>query len=259
MRIGIAATRYAGIMLLACGAALPTQASAASPPDLTGVWTTADGAGGRPARGTPTPGLPLRPEARQRHDAFNALVAPTGDTPGGVCLGAGMPGAMLGAGGYPMEFIQRPEQITIIYELHGETRRVYFGDRNVPEADRVPGRSGYSSGHWEGDVLVVKTSSLVEQLDQRNTPHSDEATIEERYHLEGTDNQGRRVLVGQVTMTDPKFYTEPVKLTRRWAQVPNGHLLPYDCNEEFWNERLEELEKKAGVKLPQTEPETGGE
>ncbi len=236
--------------LVASLIALPLAAFAASPPDLTGVWSGADASGPRGAGAAANQSFPLRPEVRQRHDAFNALVGPTGDTPGGVCLGAGMPAAILGAGGYPMEIIQRPEQITIIYELHGETRRVYLGDRNIPEADRVPGRNGYSSGHWEGDVLVVETNNLVEQLDQRTTPHSDEATIVERYKLEGADSRGRRILTVELTMSDPKFYTAPVVLTRRWAEVPNGHLMPYECNEEMWLDRLESLANKAGVKLP---------
>jgi hypothetical protein len=157
---------------------------------------------------------------------------------------------MLGAGGYPFEIIQRPEQVTIIYELHGETRRVYFGDRNAPEQDRVPGRTGYSIGRWEGDTLVVETNNLVEQLDQRTTPHSEEAIIVERYHLDGQDAQGRRILAAEVVMTDPKFYTEPLKLSRRWAQVPNGHLLPYECNEEMWRDRIQMLAEKKGVKIP---------
>jgi hypothetical protein len=225
-------------------------AAAPSAPDFTGVWNTADGASARTSSSTPIPQLPLRPEAKQRFDTFNRIVSPTGDTPGGVCLGTGMPGALLGAGGYPFEIIQRPEQITIIYELHGETRRVYFGARNMPEQDRVPGRTGYSSGSWQGDALVVETNNLVEQLDQRTTPHSEEATITERYRLDGTDAQGRRILVAEVTMNDPKFYTEPVRLTRRWAQVPDGHLLPYECNEELWRDRIDALAKKAGLEVP---------
>ena len=239
--------RLAAIIATGLVVAASAANSAEPHPDFTGVWTSADG---NPRRDGAAPALPLKPDAKRRHDAFNKLVEPTGDTPGGVCLGAGMPGAMLGAGGYPMEIIQRPEQITVIYELHGETRRVYFGDRNAVEADRVPGRSGYSSGRWEGDVLVVETNNLVEQLDQRTTPHSGEAVIVERYRLAGTDEQGRRLLVAEMTMTDPVFYSEPVKLTRRWAQVPNGRLLPYECNEEFWRERLDKLAQKAGVKLP---------
>ena len=223
---------------------------AASPPDLTGVWTNA----GRPGIGgatmTQAPVPPLRPEAQARVDAFRKLTAKGGETPGGMCLGTGMPGSMLGSGGYPMEIIQRPEQITIIYEAHNETRRIYFGDRNAPQADRVPGRNGYSSGRWEGDVLVVETDNLVDQVDQRNTSHSDEATIVERYYLDGKDEQGRRILVAEMTMTDPKFYTAPVKMTKRWAQVPNGRLLPYECNEEMWNDHIAKLAEEAGVPVP---------
>ena len=230
-----------------CAQGLP---AAAAPPDLTGVWTTADGAGNRTSFGSAIPKLPLHPQTQQRFDAWNRLVAETGDTPGGVCLGAGMPAAMLGAGGYPFEIIQRPEQITIIYELHGETRRVYFGERNAPEQDRVPGRTGYSAGRWEGDVLVVETKNLVEQLDQRTTPHSEEARIVERYRLDGVDAQGRRLLAAEVTMIDPKFYTEPLKFTRRWARVPNGHLLPYKYNEEVWRDRIDMLAEKKGAKVP---------
>ncbi len=242
--------RQYGLALVATllAVALPLQAAAPSPPDLTGVWSPV-GSGTR-GQGAGNSSLPLRPEAKRRHDAFNEIVGPTGDTPGGVCLGAGMPGMLMGGGSYPMEIIQRPEQITMIFELHGEVRRVYFGDRNMTLKDRVPGRSGYSSGRWEGNVLVIETTQLVEQLDQRTTPHSEEALIVERYRVEGPDGQGRRTLVADVTLTDPKFYTQPLSFTRRWTEVPGGHLMPYDCNEEFWFARLEELAEKAGRKLP---------
>ncbi len=234
-----------GILLASHYAAAAVPAGDRPAPDFTGVWAPE-----APVNAAAAQKLPLRPESRKRFEAFNALVAPTGDTPGGVCLGAGMPAALLGAGGYPMEIIQRPEQITFIFELHGETRRVYVGQRNAPEADRVPSRIGYSSGHWEGDELVVETDNLVEQLDQKVTPHSGEALITERYRLGGVDSQGRRILTVLVTMTDLAFYTEPVVLKRSWTQQLNGHLLPYDCNEEVWRDRLESLADKAGVTLP---------
>src|SRR5262245_11083634 len=124
----------------------------AQQPDFTGVWTTytepapAQGrAGGAPAGGGGRgagPALPLTPEAQRKVAEYQALIQGTGDTPGGYCLGTGMPGSMLGSGGYPMEIIQRPEQITIVYEAHTEVRRVYLGDRHVPDRDRVPGRNG---------------------------------------------------------------------------------------------------------------------
>ena len=213
-------------------------------PDFTGVWTTyvepGQGRGG--GRGA-VPDLPFTEEARRKIAAYRALVEPTGDTPGGYCLGTGMPGSMLGSGGYPMEIIQRPEQITIVYEAHNEIRRVYLGDRIVPEADRLPGRNGHSSGRWEGDSLIVETTHLTDQVDQRYA-HSDQARIIERYRLvKGA--RGERVLVTDMTMTDPRFYSQPLRAEKKWAEVPNGHLLPYECAEEGWHIRLEQLEKNA--------------
>jgi hypothetical protein len=217
----------------------------AQQPDFTGVWTTyndpgqAPGGGGRGGG----PPLPMNDVAKQKVAKYQELVRPTGDTPGGYCLGTGMPGSMLGSGGYPMEIHQRPEQIIIIYEAHNEVRRVYLGDRIVPEADRLPGRNGHSSGRWEGNTLVVETGSLVEQIDQRYA-HSAKAKIVERYRLE-KGAKGETVLVAEMTMTDPEFYTAPVTAVKKWAKVPNGHLLPYECAEENWIKHLEQLEKKA--------------
>ena len=86
---------------------------------------------------------------------------------------------MLGSGGYPMEILQRPEQINITYEAHGEMRRVYFGDRVADPKDVFPERNGYSIGRWEGDTLVIETDHLVEQVDQRYA-HSAQARVVER-------------------------------------------------------------------------------
>jgi len=113
----------------------------------------------------------------------------------------------------------------------------------------VPSRSGYSEGRWEGDTLVVTTNNLVDQVDQ-STPHSEDAIVVERYRLEGKDAQGRRILLVEMTMTDPKFYTEPVKMTKRFLEVPNGRILPYECTAETWHNRIEEMAKKAGVPMP---------
>jgi hypothetical protein len=214
-------------------------------PDFTGVWTTYSEPGQTGGRGG-GPELPYTDEAKQKIAHYRALVAPTGDTPGGFCLGTGMPGSMLGSGGYPMEIHQRPEQIIIVYEAHNETRRIYLGDRIVPDADRLPGRNGHSSGRWEGDTLVVETTHLVEQADQRYA-HSSGARIVERYRLERGAG-GQDVLVADMTMTDPAFYTAPVTAVKKWARVPNGHLLPYECAEEGWLKHLEALERSAAEK-----------
>ena len=236
------------LITAAIGVTSDGMLQAQRPPDLTGVWTDyvdpqqpnplAGGQGGL------APNLPFTDEARRKSDAYRKLVGSTGDTPGGFCLGPGMPSIVLGGATYPMEIVQRPEQVTILYELHNEVRRIYLGARNAPEADRLPFRNGYSSGRWEGDTLVVDTTHLVEQVDQRY-PHSAQAGVVERYRLT-TGAKGERVLVIDFELTDPLFYTKPVTGQKKWMAVPNGHLLPYDCAEEGWRQRLEQLERNAG-------------
>ena len=83
-------------------------------------------------------------------------------------------------------------------------------------------------------------------MDQRYA-HSANARLIERYHLEKAKDGGD-VLVAEMTMTDPVFYKEPVKAEKKWAEVPNGHLLPYECAEESWNIHLEQLAEKAKAK-----------
>src|SRR5579862_4781016 len=227
-------TRWLLVTLLAAGqlcAGKPSPAHAAgTPPDLSGIWSWYIEPGQRRLSTTGGPGLdlPYTPEAREKVQAYRALVAPTGDNPGAHCLGSGMPESMMFSGGYPMEIIQRPDQITIIYEAHSEIRRLYFGSKVIAPADRVPARNGYSVAHWENDVLVVETTALKEQEDQ-GYPHSDQARIVERYHL-STDARGTKVLQADWTMTDPQFYTKPVTATKKWALDPKGILLPYECD-----------------------------
>jgi len=211
--------------------------------DLSGVWGSYIEPGqspfGRPGSGLD---LPFTPEGKQKVEAYRALVAAGSDNPGAHCLGSGMPESMMFSGGYPMEIIQRPEQITIIYEAHSEIRRLYLGEKILPEADRLPGRNGYSVARWEGDTLIVESTSLREQEDQMY-PHSDKAHIVERYHQE-TDASGTRVLVADMTLTDPLFYTKPVTAKKKWAFDPKGVLLPYECNEEAWLDHLETLKQR---------------
>src|SRR5687768_4864565 len=221
--------------LVVSGAAL-----AAERPDFTGVWGNyrAPGAAA-PQRGAAQAPLPLRPEAKAKVDAYHALVDPRGDTPGGHCLGTGMPGSMLGSGGYPMEIVQHDNIILVVYEAHAEIRRIYLGEPAKAE-DLFPDRNGYSLGRWEGDKLIVETTHLKEAVDQARYPHSDQAKIVEEYTLSVNDD-GTKVLTAKMTMTDPVFYTQPITAEKKWQYQPGIRLLPYECNEPLWEEHLERL------------------
>ncbi|MEO6338394.1 MAG: hypothetical protein ABIO39_00015 [Caulobacteraceae bacterium] len=228
----------------ACASIGVVEARAAAPahPDFTGVYGNYSEPGApRGPRGAGQPELPFTPLAKAKVAEYRALVTPTSTSPGTFCLGTGMPGSMLGSGGYPMEIFQRPEQINVVYEAHNEQRRIYFGSRIMAPDDRVTDRNGFSQAHWEGDVLVVETDNLKEQVDQRYA-HSDQAKIVERYHFDKAPD-GKQILVAEMTMTDPVFYTQTITATKKWNPIPNGHLLSYECDEETWDKHLAELKK----------------
>lgn len=235
-------TKVGGALVSLCVAA---SVLAAERPDFTGVWGNyrAPGAAA-PQRGAPQPPLPLRPEAKAKIDAYHALVAPTGDTPGGFCLGTGMPGSMLGSGGYPMEIVQHDDLILVVFEAHAEIRRIYLGAPAKAE-DLFPDRNGYSVGRWEGDTLIVETTHLKEAVDQARYPHSDQAKLVEHYTLATTDD-GTKVLTSKMTLTDPTFYTQPITAEKKWQYLPGVRLLPYECNEPTWEEHLERLRQANG-------------
>lgn len=228
----------------------PLMATAAAPtphPDLTGIWTwdtdIHPGAGRFDLVWPANP--PFTKEAHDKVAAYHALVDPKAETPSSYCLGMGMPGSTLASGGYPMEIVQRPEQVTVIQEAHSEIRRIFLGSR-VSDSDLFPTRNGYSTGHWDGDTLVVETSFLQESVDQ-GSAHSDAARIVERFRL-GRDAKGRKTLTDQLTLTDPVFYTQPVSVTKTWiAMKKGGRMLDYECNEETWDDHLQQLAKAAAA------------
>jgi hypothetical protein len=181
---------------------------------------------------------------------FNSVTEGTNYGAGNACVGYGMPGSMLGSGGYPMEIIQRPEQVFVIYEAHEEMRRFYIGDEAQDPATFFPERNGYSTAHWEGDHLIVETTRLKTQVDSRY-PHSDQATIREEYYFDTPLDDGTKVLRADMVMTDPLWLKEPFVTTKRWQAFPDYHVLSYECAEPKWLDEMEMLYKKAGLKMIQ--------
>jgi hypothetical protein len=237
------AALVAPLILAACAKAAPDV------PDLTGIWTMdPNGRAGAALNGVGDfqQTAPFTEEARAKVAEYQALVEGTGDTPGAFCVPHGTPLAVFLGGGYPVEFIQRPEQLTIIYETHNEVRRVFLDGRHIDPADILPSRGGTSWGRWEGDTLVVETTGLAESVDIP-TPVSEEARVIERYTP--FERDGLKRLKVEVTIHDPRFYTEPVTLEREYTELVNGRMLPYDCPEAQWLEHLEEL-RAAKAKPP---------
>jgi hypothetical protein len=224
--------------------------AAAAPPDFSGSWTT--------YRGTPLSGavalvggeVKLKPEADAARRDYLSITDGTNYSPGNACVGYGMPASMLGSGAYPMEIIQRPDQVFVIYEAHSEMRRFYLGDEIGDPHDFFPERNGYSTARWEGAHLLVDTTRLKTQVDTRY-PHSDQAAIHEDYYLGEPLADGSRVLVAELTMTDPAWLQEPFVTIKRWQEMPDYHVLSYECSEPKWLDEMQGLYDGAGLKMVQ--------
>ena len=102
------------------------------------------------------------------------------------CLPPGMP-AMMGMA-YGMEVMQTKDKITFFSELNDALRRVYLdGRKPTPKILDDPTYAGYSTGHWEGDTLVVDTVALhTSSFIEGFTPHSDAMTVKERIRFIGS-------------------------------------------------------------------------
>jgi hypothetical protein len=125
------------------------------------------------------------------------------------------------------KIVQTPDLLLILNERMAMYRQIFTDGRPLP-ADPQPSWTGYSSGRWEGETLVVRTSGFRDGiwLDAAGSPLTDAATIVERF---------RRVNVGQleiqVTVDDPKAYTKPWTTTLNQFLAVDTDLLDYICAE----------------------------
>jgi hypothetical protein len=149
------------------------------------------------------------------------------------CLPPGMP-AMMGMA-YGMEIMQTKDKITFFSELNDALRRVYLDGRKPTQRHLDdPTYAGYSTGHWEGDTLVVETVALhPDSFIEGFTPHSDAMTVRERIRLIGPG-----LLEDRITVTDPKALTKPWEAVRtyRKASPPNDELREFACAEGLTRE-----------------------
>jgi hypothetical protein len=130
------------------------------------------------------------------------------------CLSPGMPAIMNMF--YGMEVMQTKDKITFFSEMNDALRRVYLDGRKPTQAHLDdPSYSGYSTGHWEGDTLVVDTVAIHPQtFIEGFTPHSDQLTVHERIRLAEPT-----LLVDEITVNDPIALTKSWSTTKRYRKA----------------------------------------
>lgn len=226
-------------------------------PDLTGVWQAnstvpgpwAEANSGTGVGGTgENPNAPVAPSSTDRQTGQGAPYQPWAakkvlesynnraiDDPAARCLPAGIP-RLHSLGLFPMQIVQTPQQLIMLYEYTNVYRVVPMGTKH-PD-DMEPSFMGDSVAHWEGDTLVVDMAGFNDKtwLVGAGTFHSDKLHIVERYTRVNKDR-----IDYTATMEDPDVFTKPWIYKSTLMLREGTRLREYICNE--YNEDLSEYDK----------------
>ena len=110
----------------------------------------------------------------------------------------------------PMQFFITPEE-TLLINFYRDVRHIYTDGRPDPKPeDMWPTPWGYSTGHWEGDTLVIQTSHVEPGHGPLTTSlyTTAETRFTERIRKTGPDR-----LESEMTITDPETLNGEWKLT----------------------------------------------
>ena len=98
---------------------------------------------------------------------------------------------------------------------YGLDRIVWMDGRPHPSEDALHTFNGYSTGHWEGDTLVVETSHMkLGWLRRNGTPTSERARMTEYYQRFGN------YLLVTTIVDDPVYLSEPFFRTTEYVLNP---------------------------------------
>ena len=95
---------------------------------------------------------------------------------------------------------QNKDTITMEYGQFGLKRMVYVNQKAHP-ASLKPSRTGHSIGHWEGETLVVETTSFQPGYLNTPVPNSDKLTVTEKFSLD----TAKMALTRSYTAEDPVY------------------------------------------------------
>ena len=147
------------------------------------------------------------------------------DDPTSHCLPGGI--AKLHTAALLRKIVQVPGLVIFLTERNASYRQIFTDGRPLPE-DRTPAWNGYSTGHWDGDTLVVETAGFLDGqwLDRAGSPLTGAARMTEKF---------RRVNYGtlsiELTVDDPKAYTKPWTIRLTQGLALDTELLDYICLE----------------------------
>jgi hypothetical protein len=109
---------------------------------------------------------------------------------------------------------------------HEEERTIWMDGRPHPPEYAAHTWTGFSTGEWQGDTLVITTTHLKENfLVPNGTTLSDRRTEKTYYKRVGN------YLSATTIVYDPVYLTEPLIRLMTWVNDPNMVMNPYPCEQ----------------------------
>jgi hypothetical protein len=150
------------------------------------------------------------------------------DDPTVHCLMPGVP-RVVGMP-FPLEIIQTPNKLVIVYEAF-RTTRIIPTDGKLVGGESAPSYNGDSVGHWEGDTLVVDVKNFNGKIwgPGQMKVTSDKYHVVERYSLQGD------ALAYEAVIEDPSVLTGPFVYRSTLRRPPETRIMEYECIENNIN------------------------
>jgi hypothetical protein len=147
------------------------------------------------------------------------------EKPQTLCAPPGLPYADLLPA--PFKIVQTARATLVLYEGDTFFRQVFTDGRKLPD-DPQPSWLGYSVGKWDGDSLVVDTIGFNDRgpLDAMGHFHSESMRFTERMHRRDFGHMEM-----ELTVTDPKTFTQPVTVRVGFRLLPDTELIESFCSE----------------------------
>jgi hypothetical protein len=171
-------------------------------------------------------GLPVTEAARLRAEAWDASLL---SLPEHQCKPHPSTYGFRGVGNLRLWEDRDPltQQLVTIHThiaWQAQHREIWMDGRPHPPEYAAHTWQGFSTGRWEGDVLVVETTHLKAGWMRRNgLPLSDRATMTDRFYRHGD------VLTHVMIVEDPVYLSEPLVKTNGFVLQENGAMDPYPC------------------------------
>ena len=116
---------------------------------------------------------------------------------------------------FPMEIIQLPGRVLMIFEYDHLVRQIYTDGREH-RTDLPESWMGDSIGHWEGKTLVVESTNFNDKtwIDRIAVPHSEEMKLIERLYL---NDKGQLQI--DMRIEDKKALAKPWEFSRYYRKT----------------------------------------